>query len=52
LGRETLRLVQAGEVVHPGLMAGVDRITQHEQRLEDAEARLRAESSPAPAAEE
>jgi len=52
LGRETLRLVQAGEVTHPGLMAGVDRITQHEQRLEDAEARLRAESSPAPAAEE
>ncbi|MFT5583749.1 MAG: hypothetical protein ACI9VR_001330 [Cognaticolwellia sp.] len=52
LGRETLRLVQAGEVTHPGLMAGVDRITQHERRLQDAEARVRAESSPGPAVEE
>lgn len=52
LGRETLRLVQAGEVTHPGLMAGVDRITQHEQRLEEAEARVRTDSSPAPEGEE
>lgn len=52
LGRETLRLVQAGEVTHPGLVAGVDRITLHEQRLDEAEARVRAESSPAPPQEE
>lgn len=52
LGRETLRLVQAGELTHPGLVAGVDRITQHEQRLQEAEARLQPETSPAPAQEE
>lgn len=38
LGRETVRLVEAGEVVHPGLVAGAERIAQHQKKAAAAEA--------------
>jgi hypothetical protein len=34
LGREVERLIEAGEVTHPGLVTGVDRIRQQRERVE------------------
>lgn len=33
LGRESIRLVQAGEISHPGLEARIPRIREEEERL-------------------
>ena len=33
LGRETIRLIEAGEISHPGLEARLPRIEQEQQRL-------------------
>jgi hypothetical protein len=42
LGKEALELVDAGELDHPGLLRGRDRIRALEARIRDAEDALRA----------
>ena len=37
LGREVIRLVEGGELDHPGLLRGVERIREQDARIEDAE---------------
>ena len=42
LGREVIRLVEGGELDHPGLLRGVERIREHLKLLEQYERRGRA----------
>ena len=37
LGREVIRLVEGGEISHPGLLRGVERIREQDVRIEDTE---------------
>ena len=39
LGREVRRLLEAGEIQHPGLLKGVERVDAVEARIAEAEAR-------------
>jgi len=39
LGREVRRLLEAGEIEHPGLLRGVERVDAVEARIAEAEAR-------------
>jgi polyhydroxyalkanoate synthesis regulator phasin len=41
LGKETRNLLEAGEVEHPGLRRGVERIVELERKLQDLEDELR-----------
>lgn len=47
LGRETCRLVEAGEITHPGLQAGATRIEQQRQAVARAEAEAAADNTEA-----
>ena len=38
LGRETVRLVEAGEIDHPGLLAGAERIHRQERVVAEVQA--------------
>jgi hypothetical protein len=38
LGRETVRLVEAGEITHPGLVEGAERIHRQQSVVAQAEA--------------
>lgn len=40
LGREVIRLVEGGEIDHPGLVRGVERIRQVDASIADVEKRL------------
>jgi len=42
LGKEVRQLVEAGEIDHPGLVRGVGRLAELEEKLKAAEAALRA----------
>ena len=42
LGKETRNLLEAGEIEHPGLRKGVERIVELEGRVREAEDALRA----------
>ncbi len=44
LGREVLRLVEAGEIEHPGLIRGVERVRRQEQAVEAAAAAARQQA--------
>ncbi len=44
LGREVLRLVEAGEIDHPGLIRGVERVRQQERAVEAAAAEARQQA--------
>ncbi len=37
LGSEVIRLVEGGEISHPGLLRGVERIREQDARIEEAE---------------
>ena len=41
LGKEVRQLVEAGEVSHPGLVRGVARVVEFEERIQRAEESLR-----------
>ena len=38
LGREVIHLVEGGEIDHPGLLRGVERIREQDDRIAQAEA--------------
>lgn len=46
LGKETRQLVEAGDLDHPGLRRGVERIKELEQRLLEAEDAARGAGEP------
>jgi hypothetical protein len=48
LGREVIRLVEGGELDHPGLLRGVERIREQDVRIEDAERAQPTPSDPDP----
>jgi len=37
LGRETCRLIEAGEIDHPGLIAGANRIARQQEEMDEAD---------------
>ena len=45
LGREVIRLVEGGELDHPGLLRGVERIRQQDVRIEEAEKKAPTQGS-------
>ena len=45
LGREVVNLVEGGELSHPGLIRGADRIRQLDEQLLAVEERVRAEEA-------
>lgn len=54
LGREAVRLVEAGDLDHPGVVKGVARVKALEDRIDAAEQAMRAggiEPEPEPAPE-
>lgn len=42
LGKEVRQLVEAGEVTHPGLVRGVARVREYEEKIRQAEEAVRA----------
>jgi len=51
LGREVVNLVEGGEVTHPGLVRGAQRIEQLDAQISDVETRIRQEAEAAAASE-
>lgn len=49
LGREVVLLVDAGELTHPGMIRGAERIRQVDAQIAQVEADLRARGEPLPA---
>jgi hypothetical protein len=43
IGREVRNLVEGRELVHPGLVKGVERIRELDQRIAEAEDRAKAQ---------
>ena len=48
LGREVIRLVEGGELDHPGLLRGVERIREQDVRIEEAERAQPTTTDPEP----
>lgn len=49
LGKEAKNLLDAGEIVHPGLSKAIERVVELEKRIQDAEDALRVgDQAPVP----